>query len=164
MKGRYISSLNSSRSSRLHPWGFPNKHNERMPQGSQGSSASQVHHHAFEGLYGYICWVSGGSTSTSTVESCKIPGYQHPHLQWLQPPTLPPHLLSLVLPPLAQQPPSGLGWPTALIAGWAGSRLKIEKKILLLESKYCRFNWNISYCRGAAKSILERIPIIRNVP
>ena len=40
---------------------------------------------------------------------------------------LPPHLLSLVLPPLAQRPPSGLGWPTALIDGWAenvGSKLR----------------------------------------
>ena len=64
------------------PWGFPNKHNERMPQGSQGSSASQSTI-IFEGLYGYICWVFRGKYQYQYVplilQNSRLPTSQ---LQW----------------------------------------------------------------------------------
>ena len=173
MKGRYISSQNSSRSFFSVPQlqGFISM---GFPQQTQWTNAPRKPRILFQSgppsfLRGYMAiyvGFSGGvytSTSTSTVESWKIPGYQHPHLQWTTSRCLLISCLWCCRRWLSSLP-CGLGWPTALIAGWAGSRLKIKKKILLLERKYSRFNWNISYCRGAAKSILERIPIIGNVP
>lgn len=120
-----------STASRLHSWGFPNKHNERMPQGSQGSSASQVHHHVFEGLYGYICWVFRGSIYQYQYRwSWKIPGYQHPQLQWTTSNAASSSPVSGVAAVGSAASHVGSVGPRHWwMDGWAGSRLKIEEKI-----------------------------------
>lgn len=84
----------------------------------------------------YVGFSGGVYTSTSTVDPEKfpvtnIPSYNGRH------PTLPPHLLSLVLPPLAQQPPM---WARLAhgIDGWMdgqGVGSKLKKKFLLLEQQ-----------------------------
>lgn len=145
-----------------------------FPQQTQWTNAPRkprilcqsVHHHFWRGYMAIYVGFPGGvpvpyvPLNPEKFLVTNIPSYNGRH------PTLPPHLLSLVLPPLAQRPPM---WARLAhgIDGWMGreSAQNWRKNSYFWSSKNCRFNWNvISYGRGAAKSILERIPIIWNVP